>query len=139
MHRILLFVAMGAAIIPPPALAQAPTGDAPAVAAPLSLAPAPLIRAGTYAVMGTGADGAAYEGALQLQPTGPQSWRLVWSIDGDTITGLGLSVGNRLVYGYLSEGEVGTGFYEPQSDGRLVGRWTQGAQGGVGTETLLPR
>ncbi|MBR0656615.1 hypothetical protein [Plastoroseomonas arctica] len=114
-----------------PVFAQAP--------APLSLAPAPLIRSGTYAVQGTAPDGTAYEGALELQATGPQSWRLTWRIAGDTTIGAGLSVGDRLVFGYRSEGEVGTGFYEPQSDGRITGRWTQGAQGGVGTEVLSPR
>ena len=134
--RILILLALCA--LPGRAFAQAPKPEAP-VPAPLSLAPAPLIRSGIDAVTGTAADGTAYEGALELRATGPQTWHLTWRIAGDITQGAGLSVGNRLVYGYGSDGETGTGFYEPQSDGRLVGRWTQGPDGGLGTETLLPR
>lgn len=121
------------------ALAQAPKPDAPPPPAPLSLAPASMIRAGNYAVAGVGIDGVAYEGTLELRATGPQSWRLTWTIDGETVEGVGISIGNRLVYGYVLEGEPGTGFYEPRMDGRLEGRWIPDADGGIGTETLTAR
>jgi hypothetical protein len=97
------------------------------------------IRAGSYAIQGTATDGVCYEGALDLEETGPQTWRIVWSIAGEVTIGVGLTVGNRLVFGYQGGGQVGAGFYEPGAYGRLIGRWTQGAQGGVGSEILLRR
>ncbi len=133
-----LILAAGCAA-PPAALAQAPKPDAPPVPSPLSLAPAPMIRTGSYAVTGIGADGVAYEGTLELRATGPHSWRLTWTIDGETVEGVGISIGNRLVYGYVLEGEPGAGFFEPQMDGRLRGRWIPDADGDVGTETLTPQ
>jgi hypothetical protein len=115
---------------------------------PLALAAALLLasnaaalaqRSGTYAVEGRGADGQRYEGSLQLQATGPQTWRIIWRIAGETATGGGLTVGNMLCADYVSQRETGVVCYEAMPDGRLVGRWTQGREGGVGTETLLPR
>lgn len=107
--------------------------------AALVAAPAHAQRSGTYVVEGVSPAGERYEGALQLQATGPQTWRLVWTISGSTTTGVAISAGNTLVVGYTVEGLPGAGSYEVQTDGRLVGRWTHGLQGGVGTETLTPR
>jgi len=105
----------------------------------LMAAPALAQRSGTYVVEGASPDGSRYEGAAQLRATGPQTWQLVWTISGTTTTGVAISAGNLLVVGYIVEGQPGTGAYEVQPDGRLLGRWTQGLQGGVGTETLTPR
>lgn len=105
----------------------------------IAAAPAMAQRSGTYAVQGVAADGSRYEGSMRLQATGPETWSLVWTIAGDTTRGVGLTIGNLLVIGYGSGGELGTGAYEVRPDGTLLGRWTQGRQGGVGTETLLPR
>lgn len=101
--------------------------------------PALAQRSGTYAVTGTGADGTRYEGAVQLQATGPQTWRITWRIAGESVTGVGMTTGNLLVVGYTMGREVGVAWYEAQPDGSLVGRWPAGREGGVGTETLLPR
>ncbi len=138
--RALILLAFCA--LPMASFAQGPKPETPAPApspAPLSVAPAPMIRSGTFTLTGTGADGTAYEGTLELRATGAQTWHLTWRIGRDVTQGAGLSVGNRLVYGYGSGGEAGTGFYEPQTDGRVEGRWTQGPDGGRGRETLLPR
>lgn len=102
-------------------------------------APAMAQRSGTYAVQGTGADGSRYEGSAQLQATGPQSWRITWRIGGDTTNGTALTVGTMLVVGYISGREPGVAWYQVMPDGSLSGRWTSGREGGVGTETLLPR
>jgi hypothetical protein len=110
-----------------------------ATALPATTLPAAAQRAGAYAVEGRGADGAAYAGAVNLAPTGPQTWRVTWRVGGDTARGVGLMVRNLLVVGYVLNGETGVAAYEQQSDGRLVGRWTQGREGGLGTETWLPR
>jgi len=101
--------------------------------------PAAAQRAGAYAVEGRGADGSTYAGAVNLVPTGPQTWRVTWRVGGDTARGVGMMVRNLLVVGYVLNGETGVAAYEQQSDGRLVGRWTQGREGGLGTETWLPR
>jgi len=96
-------------------------------------------RAGAYAVEGRGVDGQRYEGSVQLQPSGPQTWRVTWRISGETANGVGLMVGNMLCVGYVAQRETGVACYEVMPDGRLMGRWTQGREGGVGTETWLPR
>lgn len=96
-------------------------------------------RSGTYAVEGQSPDGSRYEGAVQLQATGPQTWRITWRISGTNASGVALTVGNLLVVGYVSNRETGAAAYEVMPDGRLVGRWTQGPNGGLGTEILLPR
>ena len=96
-------------------------------------------RSLTYAVEGVTPGGTRYEGAAQLRATGPQTWTMTWTIAGTTTTGVGVTGGPMLIVGYVTEGQPGTGAYEVQPDGRLLGRWTQGTQGGVGTETLTPR
>ena len=102
--------------------------------------PAAAQRSGTYAVVGTGAGGGQqYEGSAQLQATGPQTWTLTWRISGETTRGVGMSDGDRLVVGYVSRGATGVAIYVVQPDGSLVGTWTQGTEGGVRQERLLPR
>jgi hypothetical protein len=96
-------------------------------------------RSGAYAVEGRGVDGQRYEGSLLLQATGPRTWRLTWRIGGQTTNGIGMTVDDLLCAGYVSDRETGVVCYEAAPDGRLVGVWTQGRDGGVGTETLFPR
>ena len=105
----------------------------------LLAAPAMAQRSGIYAVEGVTPGGARYAGAVQFQATGPLTWRITWTIAGTVTNGTALTAGPVLLVGYMTEGQPGTGFYEVQPDGRLLGRWTQGVQGGVGTETLTPR
>nr|WP_314073864.1 hypothetical protein [uncultured Roseococcus sp.] len=96
-------------------------------------------RAGAYAVDGRSASGEAYAGAVNLSPTGPQTWRVVWRVGGETARGIGMMARGVLVVGYVMNGETGVAAFEPHSDGRLVGRWTQGREGGLGSEVWLPR
>ncbi|MBX9749123.1 MAG: hypothetical protein K5Q68_05855 [Roseococcus sp.] len=119
-----------------PRLAYAATA---LLAACLCVQPAAAQRSGVYAVEGRGADGTTYQGSATLTATGPQTWRMSWRVAGDTTNGIALTVGNLLVIGYVSGRETGVVAYEVMADGRLVGRWTQGREGGVGTETLSPR
>lgn len=109
------------------------------LAAGLCAQPAAAQRSGTYAVMGVSVDGNSYEGSATLAATGPQTWRINWRIGNDVSAGVALTVGNMLVVGYTSGRETGTAYYEVQANGTLVGRWTTGRNGGVGSETLLPR
>lgn len=109
------------------------------LAAMVLATPAHAQRSGTYAVEGVTPGGQRYEGTAQLQATGPQAWRINWRVGSDTSAGVALTVGNLLVVGYLAGRDTGAAAYEVMADGRLVGRWTQGREGGIGTETLLPR
>lgn len=109
------------------------------LAAGLCIQPAAGQRSGSYAVEGRGMDGTTYQGSAVLTATGPQTWRMTWRVAGETTNGIALTVGNLLVIGYVAGRETGVIAYEVMADGRLVGRWTQGREGGVGTEILSPR
>jgi hypothetical protein len=113
---------------------------APALlAAGLCVPPAAAQRSGVYAVEGRAVDGSTYQGSATLTATGPQTWRISWRVSGESANGVALTVGKLLVVGYVAGRETGVVAYEVMEDGRLVGRWTQGREGGVGTETLIPR
>jgi hypothetical protein len=103
-------------------------------------APALAQRAGTYGVEGQGADGSRYEGTATLAPSGQNTWRVTWRVAGDTAQGVGILIpqGPLLVVGYTIAGETGVAVYAVQADGRLLGTWTQGQAGGIGTETMTP-
>ncbi len=102
--------------------------------------PAAAQRAGSYSVEGSGPDPAAtYSGTLDLVPTGPQTWRVVWRIGGETIQGIGVSNGRTLTAGYSHGGQIGTAMYDVQANGVLEGIWTSGRDGGLGRERLTPR
>jgi hypothetical protein len=103
-------------------------------------APALAQRAGTYAAEGQGADGSRYEGTATLAPTGQHTWTVTWRVGSDTALGVGILIpqGPLLVVGYVMAGETGVAAYAVQADGRLLGTWTQGNGGGIGTEVLTP-
>jgi hypothetical protein len=103
-------------------------------------APALAQRAGTYGVEGQGADGQRYEGTATLAPLGQNTWRVTWRVGGDTAQGVGILIpeGPLLVVGYTLAGETGVAAYAVQADGRLLGTWTQGEGGGIGTEMMTP-
>jgi hypothetical protein len=101
--------------------------------------PAAAQRNGSYTVVGSGADGSRYEGTLQLQSTGEQTWRLTWRIGGETIQGVAVSQGGTLAVGYVLGRDTGTALYVRQTDGSLAGIWTAGRDGGLGRERLIPR
>ena len=75
-----------------------------------------------------------------MQSSGQNTWRVTWRVAGDTATGVGLLIpqGQLLVVGYLAGRDIGVVAYAVQPDGQLVGTWTQGQGGGIGTETLTP-
>jgi hypothetical protein len=111
-------------------------------AAVLAMAASPAVaqRAGTYGVEGQGADGSRYEGTATLAPSGQNTWRVTWRVAGDTAQGVGILIpqGPLLVVGYSMAGETGVAVYAVQADGRLLGTWTQGQAGGIGTEVMTP-
>lgn len=103
-------------------------------------APAQAQQAGSYSVEGQGADGSRYEGTAILAPLGQNTWRVTWRVGGDTAQGVGILIpqGPLLVVGYTLAGETGVAAYAVQADGRLLGTWTQGQGGGIGTEVMTP-
>jgi hypothetical protein len=103
-------------------------------------APALAQRAGSYEVEGQGGDGSRYVGTAVLAPLGADTWRVTWRVSGDTAEGVAILIpqGPLLVVGYTMAGETGVAVYAVQSDGRLLGTWTQGGGGWVGTEVMTP-
>lgn len=102
--------------------------------------PALAQRQGEYAVAGRAPDGQTYTGTLQMIPSGQNTWLVNWRVAGDSAAGVGLLIpeGPLLVVGYLAGRDVGVVAYAAQPDGRLLGTWTQGQAGGIGSETLTP-
>lgn len=102
--------------------------------------PALAQRQGGYTVEGQTADGQRYTGTLQMVSRGQNTWQVSWRVGSDTASGIGLLIpeGPLLVVGYLAGREIGVVAYAVQPDGRLMGTWTQGQGGGIGTETLAP-
>ena len=101
--------------------------------------PAQAQRNGAYNVDGTDMAGAKYQGTVQLQSTGQETWRVTWRIGGDTTNGVGVLSNGVLAVGYTHARETGAVLYVVNADGSLSGRFTQGRDGGVGTERWLPR
>ncbi len=132
-YLILGLLALGLAMPAMPAMAQRSGGSGAAPTATIQ------VRSGTYAVQGRDAAGTAYEGAAQLAATGPTTWRVTWRVGGETATGVGIAVGDALIVGYVSGRETGVVIYGMEPNGNLTGVWTQGTDGGVGAETLMPR
>jgi len=113
------------------------------IAAVLTVAlasPALAQRQGTYSVAGQSPDGQRYDGTAMLAPTGGNTWQVVWNAGGGTAQGVAILIpqGPLLVVGYTMQGDTGVAVYAVQPDGRLLGTWTQGQGGGIGTETLTP-
>ena len=101
--------------------------------------PAQAQRSGAYAVEGTAADGTRYTGTLQLQTTGPETWRVTWRIGGETTTGLAITANGMLAVAYNQARDLGVAWYQVSGNGVLEGRWTTGRDGTVGSERWLPR
>lgn len=102
--------------------------------------PAAAQQAGRYDVEGRSPDGSAYSGVAELRQTGPDTWRLAWSIGADAGEGVGLVLPDRrtLAIGYVFAGQTGAIAYSIEPGGVLRGIWTMGAGGGLGVEVLMP-
>lgn len=87
---------------------------------------------GTFQVNGTNpGSGTAYAGTVTVRPTG-DTFRVVWSIAGQTITGTGLWVDEKFVVGYPGNSVA---VYTDQGGGNTwSGHWANGQETKVGTE-----
>lgn len=96
-------------------------------------------QTGIYDLTGTNPDGTAYEGSVMLQQVGIVSWRVVWSISGERIEGVGMSSGNIFSVTYALAQRTGLGIFTVNPDGTMYGQWTVLGSTGIGTETLRPQ
>jgi len=76
---------------------------------------------------------------VPLQFHGQGTLRGTLRIGGDTTNGVGVLSNGVLAVGYTHARETGAVLYVVNADGSLSGRFTQGRDGGVGTERWLPR
>lgn len=132
MRRYLMLGLLALGLAMPVAQAQRSSGSSPALQTTIQ------IRSGTYAVRGRDPQGQNYEGAAQIEATGPNTWRVTWRVAGETAQGVGFTIADAFVVGYISGREVGVVMYGPDN-GNFTGIWTQGPDGGLGAETLMPR
>lgn len=96
-------------------------------------------QTGLYDVTGTNPDGTAYRGTLLFQQVGLVSWRVVWSIAGDRIEGVGVSAGNIFSAAYELGQRPAIGIYNVNPDGSMSGQWSVVGSSGIGTEMLTPQ
>lgn len=95
---------------------------------------------GSYAVRGTGFDGAPYTGTAQIEMTSSRTCRIAWQTGG-AAKGLCMIDGDRVIASYEFDGGAGMGLvsYELLKDGSLDGVWTADGVEGLGTEVLTPQ
>lgn len=96
-------------------------------------------RSGLYDVAGRNPDGSEYVGTLNLQQVGLSSFRITWTIAGNTIEGAGMVSGLMLGVVFQLGEQTGMGMYELRPNGELAGTWTILGSQATGTETLRPR
>lgn len=101
--------------------------------------PAAAQRSGTYDITGTNPDGSAYTGTLLLTQVGVSTFRVVWTIGGDTIEGVAMVSGLTLATAFALGQQSGMGIYEIKPGGELDGTWTTVGAFAAGRETARPR
>jgi opacity protein-like surface antigen len=102
--------------------------------------PAAAQRSGVYNVTGTNPDGTDYTGTMMLQQVGLASFRIVWTIGGDNIEGVGMVSGLTLATAFtLANNQTGMGIYEIKPGDVLEGVWTVVGAFAAGRETARPR
>jgi len=129
---------------PPPG----PPPEPPGVVAPLPKTPEPTPPAapaatvpaattndpvGSYTVVGGSiADESDYVGVVSVVRTGA-SYTVIWTIDNETVTGVGLLSGEVLAVGFPDDNKDAVALYRRQPDGSWVGQWAA-----VGDTVLNP-
>ena len=102
--------------------------------------PAAAQRSGMYDVSGTNPDGSLYNGTLMLTQVGGTSFRITWSVGGNTIEGAGMVSGLILAVVFnLGENQTAMGIYDLRPNGQLSGIWTLIGSQATGTEVARPR
>lgn len=100
-----------------------------ALAAP-ALAASPQ---GTFNVVGTNpGGGGAYKGTVTVTATGQHTFRVLWTIAGQRVTGTGLWVDEKFSVGYAGDSIA---VYTDQGNNTWTGHWANGQATSTGTET----
>lgn len=102
-------------------------------------APAAAQRSGVYDVVGTALDGSEYTGTLTLEQLGTASFRIFWTIGGETIEGVGMVSGLTFSTAFTVANQPGMAIYDIRPGGVLEGQWTIIGAFAVGRETARPR
>lgn len=93
---------------------------------------------GSYAVNGTGFDGAAYSGTAEVVAVSDVTCEIRWITGGQESLGICMRQNNAFAASYVIGDKVGMAIYQIMDDGSLVGTWTIQGSNGVGNETLTP-
>lgn len=102
-------------------------------------APAAAQRSGVYDVTGVALDGSEYSGTLTLDQVGVASFRIAWSIGGETIEGVGVVSGLTFATAFNVGDQPGMAIYEIRPGGVLEGHWTIIGAFTTGREIARPR
>ena len=87
--------------------------------------------AGTFNVTGTNPGGAGhYTGTVTVTANGQYTFRVVWHVAGQTVTGTGLWVDEKFAVGYQGDSVA---VYTDMGD-HWAGHWANGAATQTGTE-----
>ncbi len=63
-----------------------------------------------------------------------ETYKVVWKIGDDTITGVGIGINNDFSVAYQSGKNIGLAMYQKNPDGTWLGFWTFEGVGKVGLE-----
>ncbi len=96
-------------------------------------------RSGVYDVTGIALDGSEYSGTLELQQVGVASFRIAWTIGGETIEGVGVVSGLTFSTAFTVGDQPGMAIYEIRPGGVLEGQWTIIGAFTTGREIARPR
>jgi hypothetical protein len=97
--------------------------------------PALAQRSGVYEVSGTNLEGQPYTGLMEIQQVGSASFRVLWSIGGELVEGVGMVSGRTFTTAFAAGDQTGMGIYEIQAGDVLDGEWTLVGAFNTGTET----
>ncbi len=75
-----------------------------------------------------------YRGTVRIWPTG-QTYQVEWRLSNETLRGVGLREGNRLVVGWGAQQGIGVVAYRVSGE-QLIGKWAQLGGSTVGAETI---
>jgi hypothetical protein len=87
---------------------------------------------GTFKIVGSNPGGGGqYQGTVNVTPTGPHTFRVVWHVGNQTVTGTGLWVDEKFAVGYQGDSIA---VYTDAGNDHWVGHWANGTATDTGTE-----
>jgi hypothetical protein len=98
----------------------------------------PLKLAAKYDASGTNPDGSGYSGTVAVDIISDTTFKIEWSIAGETYKGFGMRMNDTLATTYTINGEPGLVIYRVDDKGALRGVWAIRGENGNGSEVLTP-